>query len=63
MSTVPEVIVARHSGLSVFALSVVSNQCYPIESIVETTLADVIEVVEKAEPNMRLILEELLKIS
>jgi len=63
MSTVPEVLVARHSGLSVFVISVVSNQCYPIESIVETTLADVIEVVEKAEPNMRFILEELLKIS
>jgi len=62
MSTVPEVLVARHSGLSVFVISVVSNQCYPIESIVETTLADVIEVVEKAEPNMRFILEELLKI-
>ncbi len=60
MSTVPEVLVARHEGLPVFVISVVSNQCYPIESIRETTIEEVIEVVEKAAPDMQLILTELL---
>jgi len=61
MSTVPEVIVARHSGLSVFALSVVSNQCYPKETIKETTLEAVIELAQKTAPKMCLIVKELLK--
>ena len=60
MSTVPEVLVARHAGLPVFVLSVVSNQCYPIENIKATTIEDVLKVVEKAEPNMTLIIIELL---
>lgn len=60
MSTVPEVLVARHAGLPVFVVSVVSNQCYPIENIVETTIEDVIRVVEKAAPNMRLILQRII---
>ena len=61
MSTVPEVIVARHSGLSVFVISVVSNKCFPIEEIQMTTLESVIEIAQKAEPKMRLIVKELLQ--
>jgi len=61
MSTVPEVLVARHAGLPVVVISVVSNQCYPIENIAPTTIADVLKVVADAEPKMRLILEELLR--
>ena len=48
MSTVPEVLVARHANMEVLAISVVSNKCFPIESLTETTLEEVIEVVEKA---------------
>jgi len=61
MSTVPEVIVARHSGLSVFALSVVSNQCYPKEIIKETTLESVIALAEETAPKMCQIVKGLLK--
>ena len=61
MSTVPEVIVARHSGLKVFAISLVSNKCFPLEEIKETTLEDVIELANKANPKMRLVISELLK--
>lgn len=60
MSTVPEVIVARHSGLAVFVVSVVSNKCYPIEEIKKTTVESVIAVAQKAEPKMRLIVKKLL---
>ncbi|HFA49617.1 MAG TPA: purine-nucleoside phosphorylase [Bacteroidetes bacterium] len=48
MSTVPEVLVAKHAGLKIFVVSVVSNKCFPIESITETTMEEVIEVVTKA---------------
>lgn len=61
MSTVPEVIVAKHSGLSVVVLSIVSNKCYPIETITETTLEAVVALAKVAEPRMRLIVKELLK--
>lgn len=61
MSTVPEVIVARHSGLPVFALSVVSNQCYPKEIIKETTLESVIALAEETAPKMCQIVKSLLK--
>ncbi|MFK8102195.1 MAG: purine-nucleoside phosphorylase [Saprospiraceae bacterium] len=60
MSTVPEVIVARHSGMAVFVASVVSNQCYPIESITETSIEEVIEVARVAEPKLRLIVKSLV---
>lgn len=62
MSTVPEVLVARHMDLPVFVLSVISNQCYPIETLRETTLEEVIAVVEEAEPKALLVVKELLKI-
>ncbi len=61
MSTVPEVIVARHMGLTVFAISVVSNQCYPKEVIKETTVEEVIELAVKAAPKMELIVRDLIK--
>ncbi|MEL6922714.1 MAG: purine-nucleoside phosphorylase [Bacteroidota bacterium] len=61
MSTVPEVIVARHSDLPVFVLSVVSNKCYPIEEITETTIESVIHLAKAAEPKMRLIVKELMQ--
>jgi len=48
MSAVPEVIAARHIGLSILALSIVSNVCYPPERIKETSIEDVIRVVEKS---------------
>ncbi|MFT4758683.1 MAG: purine-nucleoside phosphorylase [Paraglaciecola sp.] len=61
MSTVPEVIVARHSGMRVMVISVVSNKCFPIEGITETTVESVIEVAQKAEPKMREIVKDLLR--
>ncbi len=61
MSTVPEVIVARHANLKVFAISVVSNKCYPIEEITETTVEEVIALAQAAEPKIRLVVRELLR--
>jgi len=60
MSTIPEVIVARHCGLRVLALSVVSNKCYPTEDLGETTLESVIAVANAAEPKLTAIVKWLM---
>ena len=52
MSTIPEVLVARHGNMDVLAISVVSNKCFPVEELTETTLEEVIEVVHKASTKL-----------
>ena len=60
MSTVPEVIVARHMDMRVFAISAITDIGYPLEAIKETTLEDVIRVAKTAEPKMTRIIKELI---
>lgn len=60
MSTVPEVLVARHMDLPLLVVSVVSNKCYPLTEIRETSLQDVIQAVQAAEPRLRHIITTLL---
>ncbi|MGB3545747.1 MAG: purine-nucleoside phosphorylase [Saprospiraceae bacterium] len=60
MSTVPEVLVARHMGLPVTVLSVVSNKCYPIESIEPTTVDTVIATVQAVEPKIKNLMEDVI---
>ena len=61
MSTIPEVLVAKHMNLPVLVVSVISNRCFPIDEITETTLEEVIQVVNQAESKLTLILKELLE--
>ncbi|WBM73132.1 purine-nucleoside phosphorylase [Saprospira grandis] len=61
MSTVPEVIVAKHAELPVLVTSIVSNKCWPLEEIVETSLEDVLGVVEKASPKLSALVQTLLE--
>lgn len=61
MSTVPEVLVARHSGMRVFAVSVVSNKSYPLSEIRETSLEDVIATVNAAAGRLKLVVREMLQ--
>ena len=60
MSSVPEVLVARHMGLPVMMLSLVSNVSYPPDAIRVTTLEDVIATAQAAEPKMRHLIRGLL---
>ncbi len=60
MSTVPEVIVARHMNMTCFALSVITDSGVPGE-IVEVSHEEVQEVASKAEAKMAKIIRELLK--
>ena len=59
MSTVPEVIVARHMDLRVFAISVVTDECDP-DNLAPVDVADIIETAGKAEPFMTAILCKLI---
>lgn len=52
MSTVPEVIVARHAGMRVLALSAVTNICRP-DQLTPTTAEGVVAAAESTEPKMR----------
>jgi len=61
MSTVPEVIIAKHMSLPIFVISIVSNKCFPIETLTPTTIEEVLEVVGAAEPKATLVVKELLK--
>jgi purine-nucleoside phosphorylase len=60
MSTVPEVIAAKHLGLKCFAVSVISDLGVP-GKIVEISHQDVIEAASKSEPKMTTIIRELLE--
>lgn len=60
MSSIPEVLVARHMGLPVLMISLVSNVSYPRSAIRVTTVEEVIATAQHAEPKMRLLIRELL---
>lgn len=60
MSTVPEVIAARHMGITCFAVSVISDLGVH-GKIVEITHKEVINAASIAEPRMTLLISELLK--
>lgn len=60
MSVVPEVLVARHSEMRIFAVSVVTDMGYPPEAIRETSVEDVIAVSNKTEPKLRMLVQQLL---
>jgi purine-nucleoside phosphorylase len=60
MSTVPEVIVARHMELETFGLSVITDMGDE-ENIEEVNHAEVLKAAEKAEPSVRLLIKELIK--
>lgn len=51
MSTVPEVIVARHMGLRCLALSVVTDECFP-DALEPVSIADVLAAAAEAEPRL-----------
>ncbi len=61
MSSVPEVLVARHQGIPVLMLSLVTNVAYPPEAIRKTTVEDVIALANEAEPRLTLLIRELLR--
>lgn len=58
MSTVPEIIAARHMNIPCFAISVITDEGW-VEDLQPLTLEMVIAAAKKAEPQMTLIIKEL----
>jgi purine-nucleoside phosphorylase len=59
MSTVPEVIVARHMEIPCFAISIITDLGVP-GKIHKVSLQDVIDVASRQEPKMTIIMRELI---
>ncbi|MDB5133010.1 MAG: purine-nucleoside phosphorylase [Mucilaginibacter sp.] len=59
MSTVPEVIVANHMGLPVFAISVLTDEGFT-DVLSPVSVEEILAVATEAEPKMTLILKELI---
>ena len=59
MSTVPEVIVANHMSLPVFAISVLTDEGFP-ETLKPVSIDEILEVATTAEPKLTQILKELI---
>jgi purine-nucleoside phosphorylase len=59
MSTVPEVIVARHMGLETFGISVITDMGDE-ESITTISHDEVLEAANRAEPDVRQLIRELI---
>jgi len=51
MSTVPEVIVARHMGMPVLGVSIITDECFP-DALAVAVLSEIIANATKAEPDL-----------
>lgn len=60
MSTVPEVIVARHSGLEVFGMSVITNQSNDLKEGVVNDENDVVVQADRAADKMTALFTQLI---
>jgi len=60
MSTVPEIIVANHLKLKAAAVSVLTDECDP-DNLKPVIISEIIEMAERAEPNMIVLFKELIK--
>lgn len=60
MSTVCEVIVARHSGLRVLGMSCITDECIP-DRLEPVNFRKLIQVAQKVEPNLASLVKRLLR--
>jgi purine-nucleoside phosphorylase len=56
MSTIPEVIVARHGGMRVLGISIITDACLP-DALEEADIATIIATAGRAEPNLTKLVE------
>jgi purine-nucleoside phosphorylase len=60
MSTVPENIVAVHSGLKVLGISVITDECLP-DALKPVNIDEIIQTANRAEPNLTLIMKKVIE--
>ena len=59
MSTVPEVIVAKHLNLTCAAISVLTDECDP-KNLAPVKIEEIIQIAGEAEPKMITLFKELI---
>ncbi|OZC03043.1 purine-nucleoside phosphorylase [Rubricoccus marinus] len=60
MSTVPEVIVAKHMGLRCMAISVITDECFP-DALEPVSIADVLKAAGEAEPRLTQLIGDVVE--
>ncbi|NUQ20874.1 MAG: purine-nucleoside phosphorylase, partial [Gemmatimonadaceae bacterium] len=60
MSTVPEVIVAKHAGMRVLGLSIITDQCLP-DALEPATLEKILGVASVAEPKLTAVVRGVME--
>jgi purine-nucleoside phosphorylase len=60
MSTIPEVIVARHMGIECLGFSIVTDECFP-DSLEPVDLPKIIKTAGEAEPKMTRIMKRVVE--
>ncbi len=59
MSTVPEVIVARHGGMRVLGISIITDSCLP-DALKPASVEEIIRVAGAAEPKLTLLIKNVV---
>ena len=60
MSTVPETIVAVHSGLQVLGISVITDECFP-DALKPVNINEIITTANQAEPKLTLLMRQVIE--
>lgn len=60
MSTVPEVIVARHMDIEVFGISIITDECFP-DALKPADVSDIIKTANDAQPRLTLLMKRLVE--
>jgi len=61
MSTVPEVIVARHAGMKVLGVSIITDSCLP-DALEPADIATIVETARTSEPRLAALLTRVLEL-
>ncbi len=60
MSTIPENIVARHMGMEVLGISVITDECFP-DALHPADIEDIIKTANNAQPKLTLLMKALVE--
>jgi purine-nucleoside phosphorylase len=60
MSTVPEVIAARHMGMRVMGVSIITDECFP-DALEEANIAKIIATANLAEPKLTALVKGVMR--
>ena len=61
MSTVPEVIVAVHSGMKVLGLSVITDACLP-DALQPVNIQEILRIAKEAEPKLTILMKRVVEL-